>query len=115
MRLRDKAILAILLDTGIRAEEMCGLTLENLHIGGSESYIRVVGKGRKEREVGLGKQAALAVQRYLSRARPKSEAPTVFLTHARKRMILCRTIPLEYRVLLLCWARRLAGRQTTTE
>jgi site-specific recombinase XerD len=86
MRLRDKAVLAILLDTGIRAEEMCGLTLENLHIGGSESYIRVVGKGRKEREVGLGKQAALAIQRYLSRARPKSEAPTVFLTHARKRM-----------------------------
>ncbi|HEY2400908.1 MAG TPA: tyrosine-type recombinase/integrase, partial [Steroidobacteraceae bacterium] len=86
MRLRDKAVMALLFDTGIRAQEMCDLTLDNLHISSSESYIRVQGKGRKEREVGLGKQAALAVHRYISRARPESDAPWVFLTHVRRPM-----------------------------
>lgn len=86
LRLRDKAVLALLFDTGIRARELCDLTLDNLHIGSSESYIRVKGKGRKEREVGLGRQAALAVHRYLARARPPSTARTVFLARGRKPM-----------------------------
>lgn len=50
---RDKAIIAVLIDTGIRASELCGLTLDNVFLNSQDVYIRVFGKGRKEREVGL--------------------------------------------------------------
>ncbi len=72
---RDKAILAVLLDSGIRAGELVGLTLENVHLSPQDGYIKVYGKGRKEREVGLGKQARTTLHRYISRYRhaPKSE------------------------------------------
>ena len=51
---RDRTILYTLLDTGIRAEELCGLTLSNTHLTSDEPYIVVLGKGSKERAVGLG-------------------------------------------------------------
>jgi integrase/recombinase XerD len=71
---RDKAILAVLLDTGIRANELCTLTLDRTFLSGTDSYLRVYGKGRKEREVGLGREARTAVQRYVIRFRPKGAA-----------------------------------------
>jgi integrase/recombinase XerD len=86
LQYRDKAIVAMLFDTGVRAQELCDLTLENLHLAAAHSYIRVDGKGRKEREVGLGRQSALAVSRYLSRARPESSLGVVFLTDDKKKM-----------------------------
>jgi site-specific recombinase XerD len=79
---RNKAIIHLLLDTGVRASEICydserpgdetGLLLENLFLGrgaNAESYIRVMGKGRKSRTIGLGQQTTLMVRRYLSRER----------------------------------------------
>ncbi|MDE2104833.1 MAG: tyrosine-type recombinase/integrase, partial [Patescibacteria group bacterium] len=54
---RDKAIIAILLDTGIRAQELCHLKLTDMTLTQDESYLRVLGKGRKEREVGIGNKA----------------------------------------------------------
>lgn len=72
---RDRAILAVLLDTGIRASELVGLVLDNVHLAPHDGYIKVYGKGRKERECGLGKQARTALHRYISRYRhaPKGE------------------------------------------
>lgn len=82
---RDKAILCVLLDTGIRATELCGLTLDNTHLTPDDAYLKVLGKGRKEREVGLGNNARIALHRYISRHR---DAPTgeryVFLTRYHK-------------------------------
>lgn len=62
---RDFAILLLLMDTGIRASELCGLLLENIHDG----FITVFGKGSKEREVGLGLNAARALWRYTQQYR----------------------------------------------
>ncbi len=62
---RDYAILLLLMDTGIRASELCGLLVENIH----EGYITVFGKGSKEREVGLGPNAARALWRYMHQYR----------------------------------------------
>lgn len=79
---RDKAILSVLLDTGIRVSELCGLLLEHVHIEPQEAYIRVLGKGNKWREVGLGTQSRIALHRYVRRFR-KAMTPTerhVFLT-----------------------------------
>lgn len=66
---RDRAILSVLLDTGVRASELCELVLDNVHLDPHDAYIKVLGKGRKEREIGLGKDARLLLQKYISRYR----------------------------------------------
>jgi integrase/recombinase XerD len=85
-QVRDRAILAVLLDTGIRASELCGLALSNIWLDADDSYIKVLGKGRKEREVALGKTARLALRRYVTRYRkPKNKAEQhVFLSRTRE-------------------------------
>jgi site-specific recombinase XerD len=78
---RDRAILAVLLDTGIRASELCGLTLDCVWLDQDDAFLKVMGKGRKERELALGRTARLALRRYITRHRkPASKAEThVFL------------------------------------
>jgi len=66
---RDTAILSLLLDTGVRASELCGLTLVNVHLDQRDSYILVYGKGKKEREIGLGTRARLDIHRYIRQYR----------------------------------------------
>ncbi|HEU5376455.1 MAG TPA: tyrosine-type recombinase/integrase [Ktedonobacteraceae bacterium] len=78
---RDKAILTVLLDTGMRAEELCTLTLENVHITVKEGYVLIMGKGRKQREVPLGRKSRMLLDQYIKRFRPNEEDPTVFLSH----------------------------------
>jgi|SRR5579884_2487760 len=82
---RDKAILALLLDTGIRANELCDLTLDRVHLTGDDAYILVNGKGRKQREVGLGRASRQQLHRYIHRFRPHARNEQhVFLTRADK-------------------------------
>lgn len=81
---RNKAILAVLLDTGIRAGELSGLTLDHCYLDPRDAYIKVMGKGSKEREISLGNKSLAALQEYLLlRIAPPGE-PHVFLTHAHK-------------------------------
>lgn len=77
---RDKAMLALLIDTGARAAELCALRLEDVHFTPDEAWLLVHGKGRKQRELGLGKHARQLFYRYIHRARraPK-EMPFVFV------------------------------------
>src|SRR5260370_22164590 len=58
---RDRAILAVLLDTGIRASELCGLTLDCTTLTQDDAYLVVYRKGRTMREVGLGRQSRQAL------------------------------------------------------
>jgi site-specific recombinase XerD len=66
---RDQAIMAVLLDTGIRASELCGLTIEQVQFAPGDCYVQVMGKGRKERQVGLGERSRTEVHRWLHRYR----------------------------------------------
>lgn len=66
---RDKAILALLFDTGIRSAELLSLTLDNVHLDPYDAYIKVTGKGDKEREVGLGNRSRQALHKYITRYR----------------------------------------------
>lgn len=77
---RDQAIFLLLLDTGIRAGELCGLRLPQLHL--DEGYAIVLGKGRKERPIKIGARAAKAVRFYLLHWRKPALAHEdhVFLT-----------------------------------
>lgn len=63
--LRDAAILELIYGTGIRLSELLGLDLGDLDW--SNGTIRVLGKGRKERIVPFGKQAKIALKKYLER------------------------------------------------
>jgi site-specific recombinase XerD len=62
-------IVLLLLDTGIRASELCSLTLDNTHI--EEGYIKVCGKGSKERHVPIGSSLRKALIRYVNAWRPE--------------------------------------------
>jgi integrase/recombinase XerD len=70
---RDRAILAVLFDTGIRAGELCDLTLDNVHFTPTETWLQVMGKGRRERQVGLGDRARMELHRYIHRYRDAPE------------------------------------------
>ena len=60
---RDKALLEVLYGCGLRVSEAVGLKLNSLYL--DEGFVRIVGKGDKERLVPIGEAAADAVVRYL--------------------------------------------------
>lgn len=62
---RDMAIWEIGYGCGLRASEIVGLDVDDVHF--DEGWVRVLGKGDKERQVPLGRKASAALQRYLSR------------------------------------------------
>jgi site-specific recombinase XerD len=61
---RDEAILRLMLETGARAGEVVGLTVEDVDLMGGTAVIRR-GKGGKGRSVPFGPQTARALDRYL--------------------------------------------------
>lgn len=68
LEIRDRAIVELLYASGLRVSELCRARLENLDL--EEGFIRVVGKGNKQRLVPVGARAREAVQRYLDAGRP---------------------------------------------
>jgi integrase/recombinase XerD len=66
--LRDRAMIEVLYATGLRVSELVGLVAADLHL--DDAYLTCVGKGRKERLVPIGEEAALWLTRYLREARP---------------------------------------------
>jgi len=60
---RNKAIILVLLDSGVRLSELIGMRLEDVNT--SNGNIRVMGKGSKERVVRIGKVAQKSLWRYL--------------------------------------------------
>ena len=60
---RDKAILEVLYGCGLRVSEAVGLKISCIFL--KEGFVRVIGKGDKERLVPIGDMAVEAVERYL--------------------------------------------------
>ena len=60
---RDEVILRLLLDTGVRVSELCGLTLEDVDLDREVAY--VMGKGSRPRAVPFGARTGQAIDRYL--------------------------------------------------
>ena len=80
--LRNRAILEFLYATGARVSEMLATDLDDIHLGEKPrdengefiavpGYVRLFGKGGKERLVPLGSYAQRALEDYIVRARPK--------------------------------------------
>jgi integrase/recombinase XerD len=66
--LRDRALLELLYSSGLRASEITGLLLQQIDL--DQGFIRVYGKGAKERIVPVGRAARRAVADYLAAGRP---------------------------------------------
>lgn len=74
---RDKTILLILVDTGIRASELLNLNIDDYNPIYGSLLIRH-GKGNKTRTVYVGKQTRRLLKRYLSMR--KDDAPPLFIS-----------------------------------
>lgn len=72
LRIRDRALLALLYATGCRASEISQMKLQNLHL--DQRYCKCLGKGNKERLVPLNPSAIERVQQYLTEQRPRLAA-----------------------------------------
>ena len=70
--MRDRAILEVLYGCGLRVSEVCGLLIS--HVYTREGFVRIVGKGDKERLVPIGGMAAEAFDGWLAQ-RPEPAAP----------------------------------------
>lgn len=67
--IRDRAILEFLYSTGCRVSEACGLKLGDIYF--DEGFVRLFGKGNKERVVPLGREASYYLSRYIRDVRDK--------------------------------------------
>ena len=79
--LRDRAMFEVLYACGLRVSELITLRLELINL--KQGYVRIVGKGNKERLVPLGQVASDWIEKYLNTARPalyKSATDYLFLT-----------------------------------
>jgi integrase/recombinase XerD len=68
---RNRAILWVLYDTGIRVSELCGLRLEN--VDRKQGILTVWGKGAKERRIAMGQNCQRNLFFYLDYHRPDDE------------------------------------------
>jgi site-specific recombinase XerD len=78
---RTYATLILLFDTGIRASELTGLKVADVNL--TQGYLKVIGKGNKERIVPMGRQCQRVLHRYIGQYRPSPALPgtdNVFLT-----------------------------------
>lgn len=70
---RDKAILEILYACGLRVSEVCTLKIYDV----DDQYVRVMGKGKKERLVPIGNKAIQAIDHYLHHHRSQTDSEKV--------------------------------------
>lgn len=83
-RLRTKTILELLYACGMRVSEVVGLRPELINL--EDGWVRVLGKGSKERLIPLHKRAAELVRLYLAARLPKGGAAEAFVTRSAKKL-----------------------------
>jgi len=81
---RDRAIFELLYGCGLRVSELAGLNLHD--IDRTEHWLRVRGKGRKERQVPVAGKAIEALERYLASRPIVRDERAVFLNHRGARL-----------------------------
>ena len=68
---RDRAMLELMYATGLRVTELVSLDLGDVQADTEKPYVRLVGKGNRERQVPLLEQPAQEVAEYIRFARPR--------------------------------------------
>lgn len=85
---RDRAIIELFYSSGLRVTELCELSLQDVQL--EEGYLRVKGKGSKERIAPIGSAAIEALKIYLTLARPnlvKAKTGSEFFLSQRGSML----------------------------
>lgn len=77
-RLRDRAIILLLVRLGLRASEVARLTFDD--IDWRRGSIRLLGKGRREELLPLSQEVGDAIIAYIERVRPAMPTRALFLT-----------------------------------
>lgn len=83
---RDRLIIRLLADTGLRLSELLGLTTSDLIEQGRDRFIKVHGKGARDRMVPLQPALFVRLRRYIDRQRPeeaRSDRVFLALRHSR--------------------------------
>ena len=81
---RDVLMVEMLYGCGLRISELVGLNLDDFDA--SEQWIRVRGKGRKERQVPYASKAAAALEKYLPARTAKPEERALLVNHRGNRL-----------------------------
>ncbi len=82
---RDRAILELLYSSGLRVSEISGLSTDDINI--KEGFLKVSGKGKKERIVPIGSKAIDALKSYMAeRIALKSNESSLFLNRRGGRL-----------------------------
>jgi site-specific recombinase XerD len=74
---RDRAMAGLMLLSGLRSAEVLGLRVADIDIG--RGWVRVTGKGDKERRVPVDPDVAGLIQSYLLAERPETSSPALFV------------------------------------
>ncbi len=85
LRMRDRAMLEMLYGCGLRISELIRIRLSDLNL--DEGFLRVLGKGDKERLIPIGTRARSAIELWLKEGRSKivkSASPHLFLNFRGK-------------------------------
>ncbi|MEZ4825863.1 MAG: site-specific tyrosine recombinase XerD [Bacteroidia bacterium] len=69
--IRNRAMLEVLYSSGLRVSELTGLELSRVYF--DEGFLRIMGKGSKERLVPVGQPALVFLKQYLSEVRLKGK------------------------------------------
>jgi len=86
---RNRAILWLLYDTGIRVSELCGLRLEDFDR--RHAILTVKGKGSKERRIALGANCLRNLLYYVDRHRPEEEELSIWGSAGEDHLFLSET------------------------
>ncbi len=85
LEVRDRAILELFYASGIRVSELVALDLQ--HVDLQDGTLRVLGKGKRERQVFFGSTARHALKDYLAVRHPQTPSETaLFLNHRGRRL-----------------------------
>jgi len=88
---RDRAIAEVMYSSGLRLSELVGMDLNDLDL--ESGMVRVLGKGRKERDLPLGRPACEALAAWLKlRGQFASAAETAVFVSARGKRLARRTV-----------------------
>ena len=81
---RDVLIFELLYGSGVRVSELVGLNLSDIDL--HQRWLRVRGKGRKERQAPYGSRAAAALERYLACRSAQAEEQALLVNHKGLRL-----------------------------
>ncbi|MDR1086738.1 MAG: site-specific tyrosine recombinase XerD [Endomicrobium sp.] len=85
VNIRNRAMLELLYATGLRVSELINLKFSNINL--NDNFLRIVGKGSKERLIPFGEKAKTFINIYLSKKKPYvSSQDSVFISRLGRKL-----------------------------